>query len=89
MLIVTLVAIVLAIWQLDLFVEDWRHGNSNCELHNLEMDTIVVHGINGPAPSMMPEFFDAKETTQIPITPEFRCYHTTQIPYAPDLPYYQ
>ena len=62
MLIVTLVAIVLAICQLDLFVKDWRQGNSNCELHNLEMDTIVVHGISGPAPSMMPEFFDAMES---------------------------
>ena len=60
-MVITLVAIAIAVWKLDLFVEDWRYGDGTCEVHGIEMKTVVVRRLAGPAPSIDVEFCDAME----------------------------
>ena len=43
-------------------VSDWRHGNGVCKLHKIKMETVVVHGLAGPAPLFTPDYYDASET---------------------------
>ena len=59
--VVTVAALAIGVYQLDLFVEDWRHGDGICEIHGTQMRTIVVHSLAGPAPQMTPKFYDAME----------------------------
>lgn len=52
--------VAIAVWQLDLFAADWRHGDGICPLHNQPMQTRTVYS---PAVTMQfsPDYFLARE----------------------------
>ena len=58
--LLTLAAIAVFVYQSDLFVADWRHGDGTCTVHQEPMDTVVVNRLEGTI-NFSPQYFDAKE----------------------------